>query len=607
MSVMKAHRNELEKLHGSEREEEDDMDNFDVSNVGINVVRTMQPLSMETSPQRSDHSPQNHVHQQRVKRSTTKQRIIAGFSFLICCACISIYYDSEITHHPLLQKKEKRKRSNGNVDPALLVIYPELFTSPHNNIDTIRSIEEVEIKNNAEERQITGGAFSSLFTAIGYINADTRWDFDGPPVGLTDGANVRPPPNERNRMITSTESAGKDSSVDGSDSVVLPNLNESVSPVLTGYSDLLFTNNQLHADAALKCSESVKNFVINATDGKDECDGLIKAYEKTCSDNAHEEESTIHSRRHLYEHARKRRRKLWNKLNTPIILRWKAYVHQTVNTAKRLRRKLLLAIGFLDYDVNSIFIFAEDEVLKAWDDAQHLVDNNIHDIVQNSARRLMNEGRCIADATMEGRRRLQPDVDENNVALTVEKHETITTGTTSLHLPIKSQDRLSDKSANDALLLQENGIILKAVDESTSETHDEAAKSKKAVSDTGNAVSALLNDPSSKEAITCCSSILSVYHDLCSTDVEEQVSDARLFFFIFVLACCGMVKSLIRHYKLLWLPEAAGCILVGGTYLFVSAPKKCVHTWLCLAISNVYSSNPIRSYKRLRIGTFPTS
>lgn len=369
-------------------------------------------------------------------------------------------------------------------------------------------------------------------------------------------------------MTTATESKRRYAEVDDSETTAAPISNEGASTVLTGYSDMLFTNNQIHADAALKCSESVKNFVINATDGKDECDGLIKAYGKTCSDNAHDEEPTVLSRRYLNERSRKRRRKLWDKLNTPITLRWRAYVYQTAHVIKRLCRKLLLRLGYIHYDINSIFFFAEDEVLKAWDDSKHIVQNNIHKIVQSNARRLMNEGQCSANDAMDERRRLESGVDDSNNEAVVDKHETTTTGTASLQLPIKSQEHVTEKYANDALLLQENGILLKAVNESTVPL-DEASKSKKAVSDTGNAVSALLNDPTSKEAITCCTSILSVYHDLCSTDVEEQVSDARLFFLVFVLACCGMVKSLIRHYKILWLPEAAGCILVGGTYTYL--------------------------------------
>jgi hypothetical protein len=44
---------------------------------------------------------------------------------------------------------------------------------------------------------------------------------------------------------------------------------------------------------------------------------------------------------------------------------------------------------------------------------------------------------------------------------------------------------------------------------------------------------------------------------------EEEFNDKRLFVIVCVIALCGVVKSLIRHFKLRWLPEAGGCILVG--------------------------------------------
>jgi NhaP-type Na+/H+ and K+/H+ antiporters len=62
---------------------------------------------------------------------------------------------------------------------------------------------------------------------------------------------------------------------------------------------------------------------------------------------------------------------------------------------------------------------------------------------------------------------------------------------------------------------------------------------------------------------TCCRSILKIFHDECDTPEEEEFNDKRLFVIVCVIALCGVVKSLIRHFKLRWLPEAGGCILVG--------------------------------------------
>ena len=44
---------------------------------------------------------------------------------------------------------------------------------------------------------------------------------------------------------------------------------------------------------------------------------------------------------------------------------------------------------------------------------------------------------------------------------------------------------------------------------------------------------------------------------------DEEYADRRLFVIVLVIALCGLIKSLIRHFKIRWLPEAGGCILVG--------------------------------------------
>jgi hypothetical protein len=84
----------------------------------------------------------------------------------------------------------------------------------------------------------------------------------------------------------------------------------------------------------------------------------------------------------------------------------------------------------------------------------------------------------------------------------------------------------------------------------------------------------MLNDPTSVEARTCCASILNVYHENCDSPEEEVVSDRKLFLVVFVIALCGMVKSVIRYYSIRWLPEAAGCILVGGENMHVSGFRR---------------------------------
>jgi len=69
-----------------------------------------------------------------------------------------------------------------------------------------------------------------------------------------------------------------------------------------------------------------------------------------------------------------------------------------------------------------------------------------------------------------------------------------------------------------------------------------------------------------KEALylqTCCTSILQVYHDHCDHSNNDDYNDTRLFGIVFIIGLCSLIKSLIRYYKIRFLSEAGGCILVG--------------------------------------------
>lgn len=67
-----------------------------------------------------------------------------------------------------------------------------------------------------------------------------------------------------------------------------------------------------------------------------------------------------------------------------------------------------------------------------------------------------------------------------------------------------------------------------------------------------------------EELKTCCSSIMNVFHDLCDRSESEELDDSRLFVIVSMIAVCLLVKTLIKNFKIRWLPEAAGCILVGA-------------------------------------------
>ena len=235
------------------------------------------------------------------------------------------------------------------------------------------------------------------------------------------------------------------------------------------------------AAAALQCRESVVNFVINATDTKDECDGLKKAFDKTCSNDGDP----------MTRHRRRAREKSW--------------AHQTVlRWLQGLFRDDTLELEHFYLPITRI-------------------------------------------------RRLEEKPKTN-----------VTTTSKSLSVPTSSA-HVSEKVLSETLLLQQGDkLVEKATNQSVATpAQKDAAASTQALAEANAAFTAILNDPTTVEVRTCCASILNVYHENCSPDEAEDISDSRLFFIVFVIACCGMVKSLIRHYRILWLPEAAGCIIVG--------------------------------------------
>ena len=294
----------------------------------------------------------------------------------------------------------------------------------------------------------------------------------------------------------------------------------------------------LHAAEALQCRESVVNFVINATDGKDECEGLKKAFDKTCSSD----ESSSSSGSGSSTGSTRRQRTLWEK--TAKTRNWQVWAYQASRTLHRIARRL--------WTSPPPFFFAEDQVAQSWNESRFLVQQNLDTLIHDDLRRRWLLERWNSERDF--RRHLE------------EAPATPTNKTKPVNLDLPTANKhLSEKVVSETYILHQGDKILEKATNQTNLAAEDAAASSKALSDTTAAISSILNDPTSVEARTCCASILNVYHENCSTDEEEQVSDRRLFFVVFVMALCGMVKSIIRYYRLFWLPEAAGCILVGGT------------------------------------------
>lgn len=72
------------------------------------------------------------------------------------------------------------------------------------------------------------------------------------------------------------------------------------------------------------------------------------------------------------------------------------------------------------------------------------------------------------------------------------------------------------------------------------------------------------------EQFKCCDTIHSYYSIHCHS---SQIHSAAVLLIVFVLLLCGLVKALIRTFRIGWLPEAAGCILVGSTVGAILALK----------------------------------
>ena len=345
----------------------------------------------------------------------------------------------------------------------------------------------------------------------------------------------------------------------------------------------------LHAADALLCRESVIDYVINATDLRDECDGLKKAYTKNCG-GEDEEKKAVARRRRVKETQQTR------PVANPVI-QWQQWLHRQMQSIRKS--------GIWGSHHHRTVFLMEDEILNEWEEASYEVGqgwdlyNNhemdsifFEDHFQNSAssaqRRRMNE----ADAFERAEQRLEkketaartaeeavaaentnaappplaPPLPPANKTVAINKERP---KLSNLALPT-SKHHVSEKMISETLLLsqQEDRLVAQvkaATNNVTANAVADAAKSAKAVSDTYDFVSSVLNDPNSVEARTCCASILNVFHENCYVDEDEEFSDGRLFIVVAVIALCGLVKSLIRHFQIRWLPEAAGCILVGGT------------------------------------------
>jgi len=342
------------------------------------------------------------------------------------------------------------------------------------------------------------------------------------------------------------------------------NVSELPFPVIEADDDLPLSAAEKRAVDALECRESVINFVINATDAKDECNGLKKAFDMTCNSDTEmktsaDPEKPSGQRRRLFE--RKTRQK------TSLTLK----LYQVTRSLRDFARAYLLPSSDDD------FFFPENEVAgNAWEEAEYQVLNDYDAEVHDSTRRKLQAEMTPHYYDVPRMRFLEEslNVTEQEQVNATAVNETAVSKPSgdkkvSLSMPT-NKVHASDQMLSDTFMLSKEKDIEAAIKASSNQTNatltaaqEDAVASAKAVHDTAAAVSALFNDPESVEARTCCASILNVYHEHCDTTESHEISDSNLFLIVFIIAFCGVVKSLIRHFKIRWLPEAAGCILVG--------------------------------------------
>lgn len=301
----------------------------------------------------------------------------------------------------------------------------------------------------------------------------------------------------------------------------------------------------------LLCGKIVIDYVVNATDLKDECDGLKKAFTKTCTnEEVVVESSSSNSKNHMrrllvdQDHPRHSR-----KQGNPLIA-WQHFFYRLMH---RLWHWL---------EPKEVVFMSEEEVVEEFELAMFEVKLGFDIEVSDDDDALRRSHRRFLEENIKGKAVFER---AHNKTASKDKHMMY------LQLPTTNK-HVSAKTWSETLVLQNEErmieSVMKAQQNQTNVTVKEAvanaAASSKAVADTAAFVSNILNDPTSVEARACCTSILNVFHENCSVDEEEELSDSRLFISVAVIGLCGLVKTLIRHFRIRWLPEAAGCILVGG-------------------------------------------
>jgi len=360
----------------------------------------------------------------------------------------------------------------------------------------------------------------------------------------------------------------------------------------------------LPASDALECRSSVIAFVINATDVKDECDGLRKAFDKTCSvsstagggGTAGASAATSADTVKVRTHDQRQRRRLsewgqphlWNLIPDA----FEKHLQDAGGRLRRVhshlkRRRRLSAEGshirhyvnrtlqevsaggnqdqrmVEEVDDEEYSLTSEDDeepevqtpvIEQQQEEVKPLISLNIPTADKHISETMLNDALLLQDST-ESKYISAASLDVQSPQVIEGEEQDVNTLVSQTQItPDQNQDATAE------VVVPKPNITAEA-----SAAVQDAAESAGAIRTAVEGVKNIMNDPKSVEARTCCASILSVFHEHCdpTTTGVEDYSDRRLLVVVFVITVCGMVKSLIRHLNIRWLPEAGGCILVG--------------------------------------------
>eukprot|EP00934_Nitzschia_sp_Nitz4_P001941 Nitzschia sp. Nitz4//scaffold4_size323378//48168//51131//NITZ4_000625-RA/size323378-snap-gene-0.441-mRNA-1//-1//CDS//3329553294//1941//frame0 len=313
----------------------------------------------------------------------------------------------------------------------------------------------------------------------------------------------------------------------------------------------------VRAADALLCSNSVVDFVINATDSKDECDGLKKAFTKNCAGDA---EASLNG------HHDQQRRRLQRVVEPSPVRQWQYRIYRWTHAFQR----------WMNPEQQHLLL--EDAIVQQWGDSKYIVENNWDGLMEQDGELdgLFEAFKASAQITRD--RRLNQakafDLADRYLDKQEEAERAKVTATTvnetsqGINSTVSSPSKpfVSEEALGDTLILQ--GAKLgphKAPSSDEGAANQNPKTGPERPEPSGDTVPAPLpwDETNAEETRTCCTSIISTYHDYCSVGEDDEISDRRLFIVVAVIALCGLVKSLIRHFHIRWLPEAAGCILVG--------------------------------------------